>query len=175
VTFVSRKNKSKTKMAVPNSPGRAKQLELFGSPRLLEGEDADAYDELVARIFAAVKPVDIIDEIFIADVASLQWDVLRWRRLKLRLLRVRGLEALQTFLRSQLDYDQYSEQFAVVLAKILEENLPEDEADAAQTLAHKCARNEADAVDKVNKVLDGIEFTRRKSSCKTMCGASRTP
>jgi hypothetical protein len=124
-------------MAVPNSPGRAKQLELFGSPRLLEGEDADAYDELVARIFAAVKPVDIIDEIFIADVASLQWDVLRWRRLKLRLLRVRGLEALQTFLRSQLDYDQYSEQFAVVLAKILEENLPEDEADAAQTLAHK--------------------------------------
>jgi hypothetical protein len=59
VAFVSRKSKSKTKIAVPSSPGRAQQLKLFGSPLLLEGEDADAYDELVARIFAAVTPVDI--------------------------------------------------------------------------------------------------------------------
>jgi hypothetical protein len=50
VAFVSRKSKSKTKIAVPSSPGRAQQLKLFGSPLLLEGEDADAYDELVARI-----------------------------------------------------------------------------------------------------------------------------
>jgi hypothetical protein len=35
------------------------------------GEDAAAYDQLLARICAAVKPVDIIDETFIADVVSL--------------------------------------------------------------------------------------------------------
>jgi hypothetical protein len=42
---------------------------LFGPPQLLEGEDAAAYDQLLARICAAVKPVDVIDEIFIVDVA----------------------------------------------------------------------------------------------------------
>jgi hypothetical protein len=56
----------------------------------------------------------------------------------------------------QLDYDLYSEQFADDLAEILQDNLPEDQADSAQTLAYKCARNKTDAVDSVNKVLDGI-------------------
>jgi hypothetical protein len=40
-------------------------------PPLIEGEDAAAYDQLLVRICAAVKPVDIIDEIFIADVSAL--------------------------------------------------------------------------------------------------------
>jgi hypothetical protein len=48
--------------------------------KLLEGEDAAAYDQLFARICSAVKPVDIIEEIFVADLVSLEWEVLRWRR-----------------------------------------------------------------------------------------------
>jgi hypothetical protein len=73
------KTRSKSK-SVTSAP--APRLRLFGQPQVLEGEDAAAYDELLARICAAVKPVDIIDEIFIADVVSLEWEVLRWRRLK---------------------------------------------------------------------------------------------
>ena len=73
-------------------------MALFGPPPLLEGEDAAAYDELLARFCAAVKPVDIIDEMFVADVVSLEWEVLRWRRLKSSLIRARGLEALEEFL-----------------------------------------------------------------------------
>ena len=76
----------------------APELGLFGQPQLLEGENAADYHELVARLYAAVKPLDIIDEMFIADVASLQWEVLRWRRLKLSLIRKRALEALKDFL-----------------------------------------------------------------------------
>jgi hypothetical protein len=41
---------------------------LFGPPPILEGEDAAAYDELFGRVCAAVKPADVIDEIFVADV-----------------------------------------------------------------------------------------------------------
>jgi hypothetical protein len=47
---------------------------LFGQPQLLEGEDAAAYHQLHARICAVVQPVDIIEEIFIADVVSLEWE-----------------------------------------------------------------------------------------------------
>ena len=58
--------KSKTKAIIPRR--RPKQPNLFGSPLLLAGEDAAAYDELRSCIRADVKPVDAVDEIFVADV-----------------------------------------------------------------------------------------------------------
>ena len=135
----------------------APELGLFGQPQLLEGENAADYHELVARLYAAVKPLDIIDEMFITDVASLQWEVLRWRRLKLSLIRKRALEALKDFLNEKLDDDLYSGDFAERLTEILQDNLPEDRSkDFAQTLAHACARHESEAVDKVFEILDGI-------------------
>jgi hypothetical protein len=156
VAFVSRKSKSRTEIAAPTVPGRVQRLALFGPPPLLEGEDAAAYDQLLARIYAAVKPLDIIYEIFVDDVVFSEWEVLRLRRLKSSLIRARGLEALEGFLREKLDYDLYSEHFADDLEEILQDNLPEDQAEDAQTLAQECTRNEPDAVDKVNEVLAGI-------------------
>ena len=155
VAFVSRTNKSKTEIAAASVPGQAQRLALFGPPPLIEGEDAAVYDQLLARIFAAVKPVDVIDEMFTADVVSLEWEVLRLHRLKWSLIRARGLEFLQDFLAKHLDYDLYSERFVDDLAEILQDDLPEDQAKEAQMLAYKCARNEADAVDKVNEILAG--------------------
>jgi hypothetical protein len=155
VAFVSRTNKSKTEIAAPSVPGRAQRLALFGPPPLIEGEDAAAYDQLLVRICAAVKPVDVIDEMFTADVVSLEWEVLRLRRLKWSLIRARGLEFLQDFLAEHLDYDLYAERFADDLAEILQDDLPEDQAKEAQMLAYMCARHGADAVDNVNEILDG--------------------
>jgi hypothetical protein len=156
VAFVSRTNKSKTEIAAPSVPGRAQRLALFGPPPLIEGEDAAAYDQLLVRICAAVKPVDVIDEMYTADVVSLEWEVLRLHRLKWSLIRARGLAALEEFLRDKLDYDLYSEDFADDLAEILRDNLPEDQAEDAQTLARECAQNRGDAIDKVEKILADI-------------------
>jgi hypothetical protein len=38
--------------------------------------NAAAYDQLLARICSVVKPLDIIEEIFIADLVFLEWEVL---------------------------------------------------------------------------------------------------
>jgi hypothetical protein len=76
--------------------------------------------------------------------------------LKWTLIRASGLNKLEDSLAGQLDYDRYSEHFADDLAEILQDNLPEDQAEDAQTLAHECARNEPDADDKVNEILAGI-------------------
>src|SRR5215470_10825383 len=81
---MSRKSESKTEIAAV--PGQVQRLAVFGPPLLLEGEDAAAYDELLSRVCAAVKPADIIDEMFIADIVALEWEVLRWRRLKWTLM-----------------------------------------------------------------------------------------
>ncbi len=131
----------------------APELGLFGQPQLLEGENAADYHELVARLYAAVKPLDIIDEMFITDVASLEWEVLRWRRLKLNLIRALELEALPAFLNERFEYDLRSAHFVDSLAETLQENLPEDQAKSARTLAYTYIRDNADAVDTVNEVF----------------------
>jgi hypothetical protein len=111
-------------------------------------------------IHTAINPVDIIDEMFIADVVSLEWEVLRWRRLKSSLMRTRGLEALEPFLSAHLDYyDHYQKHFEQDLAEILQDNLAKGQTEVdAQALAHKCAREEPDADDKVNQILAGINL-----------------
>ena len=58
------------------------RLNLFGPPPLLEGEDAAAYDELVARVFSAVRPTDFIDEIWARDLADVSWSLFRLRRIQ---------------------------------------------------------------------------------------------
>ena len=146
------RSQSKALASAPAPPWR-----LFGQPNILEGEDAAAYDELLGGVRAAVKPVDILEEIFIADVVSSEWESLRWNRLKLTLIRTHGLEALEEFLRDKLCYDAYSEHFAHDLAEILRNNLPEDAQESAETLACGCAQNESDAIDKVHEILAGSE------------------
>jgi hypothetical protein len=134
---------------------------LFGSaPLLLPGEDDDAYHEFFNRVRTAINPVDIIDEMFIADVVSLEWEVLRWRRLKSNLMQTRGLEALERFLSKHLDYyDHCQTHFEQDLAEILQDNLAEGQTEVdAQVLAHKCAHDEPDADDKVNQILAGINL-----------------
>ena len=128
---------------------------LFGPPPILDGEDAAAYDELFGRVCAAIKPVDVIDEMLANDVVCLQWEILRLRRLKTSLIRAIGSKALEKFLSGVLDYDLYRADFEEILAETLQENLAEDQPEGfAQELARRCARNEPDAVEKVNKLLD---------------------
>jgi hypothetical protein len=80
------------------------QLSVFGEPLLLEGENAASYDELFARICAAVKPMDGVEEMFIVDVVQLEWEILRWRRLKLGFIRDRTDPVSASSLAEQLDY-----------------------------------------------------------------------
>jgi hypothetical protein len=132
---------------------------LFGPPQLLQGEDAAAYDELLGRVCAAIKPIDVIDEIFIDDLVSLQWELLRWRRLKSNLMRTCGVTALKYFLNANLDYDQYRKHFEDDLTEVLQDNLTEEQTeDDAWKLARKCARSESDAIDKVNEILAGADL-----------------
>jgi hypothetical protein len=140
--------------SMTSAPGRVQRLALFGPPPLLAGEDADKYDELLARMCAAVNPVDVIDEMFVADMIFLQWEILRLRRLKLSLLMESEQEAVKSFLSKKMDFELYAEIFVENLAQILEESLPEDQA---QKLALQCAKSEPDAVEKVKELLAGDE------------------
>ncbi len=144
------KARSQSKPMTLAPPARSR---LFGEPQLLGDEDRAVYDELLARIYAAIKPVDILDEMFIADVMSLECEVLRWRRLKATLIRAHAFNAVAKLLSGKLDYDLYRDHFFKELANILQDVLPDEQSEDAQTLARKCARDDPAAVEKVNKVL----------------------
>ena len=153
----SRSN-SKTK-STTSAPALVQRFAIFGPPPLLEGEDGALYEDLLGRMCAAVKPVDIIDEMLVADVVFLEWEIVRWRRLKLDLLQASLCETLRYFLKQQLASDPDMEAFADNLAEILEEYLAEDEA---KDLAQQCTRSQPDAIEKVHTILEeaGLEMDR---------------
>jgi len=74
-------------------------------------------------------------------------------------------------LSKHLDYDDhYQTHFEQDLAETLQDNLTEGQTeDDARRLAHRCAMNESDAVDKVNQILDdtGWDMDRILNSAKT--------
>ena len=156
VAFMSKKSESKTEVAAVR--GEVQRLSVFGPPLLLEGEDAAAYDELLARVCAAIKPVDVIDEMLIADIVALEWEVLRWRRLKRTLMREPVLKALELFLIEQLEsnYALHEEHFQSYLTEILKDNLPTEQEDSAEMLAAECTPNTDEANNKLNEVLSSI-------------------
>ena len=66
-------------------------------PVLLEGESRATYESLLARVTAAIGPKDIIEEFWVRDIADLEWEALRFRRLKAELLNAssgKGLKEL---------------------------------------------------------------------------------
>jgi hypothetical protein len=55
---------------------------VFGPPPLLGSEKLTDYEALFARISQDVTPVDILEEIWMADFVDLTWEIFRLRRLK---------------------------------------------------------------------------------------------
>jgi hypothetical protein len=105
----------------------------------------------------------VIGEILVADVAALEWEVLRWRRVKVGLLRTHELRMLTEFLSGPaLDYDLYREDFENDLQQLLQDKLEKDQADVAQTLSHDCAEGNPDAIDKVRSILEraGLDLSK---------------
>jgi hypothetical protein len=72
--------------ARPRTVECAELSSLFGSAPLIEGEDQAAYDDFHARISAAMKPKDVLEQIWVRDVVDLTWETRRMRRLKAILL-----------------------------------------------------------------------------------------
>lgn len=67
---------------------------VFGLPPLLGDEEQTDYEELYARISEAVQPADILEEIWICDIADLTWEVLRLRRMKASLIDASSIRRL---------------------------------------------------------------------------------
>jgi hypothetical protein len=120
---------------IASSTEAVSKLALFGPPPLLEGEDSAAYDELLVQVSGAVKPADILEEVWVRDVVDLIWETYRLRRLKANLLTARAYTGLNDILETFMEFDE------------------------AEDLAKRWAAQERAAIKKVDKILDAVGLT----------------
>jgi hypothetical protein len=74
------KTKNKTTSADKGAPNGSGGW--LGTPVLIPGEDATAFEQFADRIRAALKPSNAIEEIYVDDAIFHGWEVRRWRRAK---------------------------------------------------------------------------------------------
>lgn len=111
------------------------RLSFFGPPALLEGENAVAYDELLAQVSGAVNPGDIFEEIWVRDIVDLSWEISRLRRFKSQLLTANVHRGLRVILEPICGYRE------------------------AEQLSADWAKRENDAVRRVDELLAGAGLT----------------
>lgn len=93
-----------TKARPAGSVDIAELGELLGPPPLLPSESLVDYEELKARLRAKIAPQDVLEEIWLRDILDLQWEVLRMRRLKSRLLGNSSPIGLESLLHRRVNY-----------------------------------------------------------------------
>ena len=160
-----RRRKAKSKSISLSGPSTSREP-LIGKPLLLDGEDAAAYERFSALINATVQPIDTIERVFVDNIVSLEWEVLRWRRLKCGFIQTLGLKALKERLVRDLDYAQYSEYYVEDLAEILEETFQKATLSLLRLWPKSMPRISQMQSTELIRSSPGLERTRSKSPTK---------
>ena len=92
-------------------------VDFIGKPSLLQTEAAADYDALLLRLAEAVKPKDVIEWIWVADVTHLVWEMRRLRGIRDGIVERETAQGLGHVVSDILsaDYDWYEVMFIVVL------------------------------------------------------------
>jgi len=61
-------------------------LSFLGAPPLIPGESAGDYEKLASAVTNTMKPADFMETIWTLDIVDLQWDIMRFRRIKADLI-----------------------------------------------------------------------------------------
>jgi hypothetical protein len=78
---------------------------LLGPSWIIEGEDPELYEVLLARVGAAVQPADVIDWLLVMDVVALTWEIHRSRRHRDALVRIARRKAMGKILELILPHE----------------------------------------------------------------------
>lgn len=80
----------------PPVPGNIRSL--LGPAWILEGENAELYEALLARIGAEMQPIDLIEWLLLKDVVALTWDIQRSRHHRNSIMRLARRQAMERVL-----------------------------------------------------------------------------
>jgi hypothetical protein len=146
VALPSRSTEAGSPDGAPNAIKGMDAQALLGRPPILRGEDERAYAELLARVQAAVRPKDILEEFWVRDVVDLLWETLRLRRMRASVVTVATRDALAEILAPIVDRDGSGDADPFDLDLVFKKT-------PAQKLAAGWYRREGKAVEEVEQVL----------------------
>src|SRR5882757_1442529 len=132
---------------------------------LITGEDAAAYDGLMARLTGTLKPSDALEDIWVRDVVDLVWEVFRLRRLKTHLMRAGAHEGMAAVLKplvkwatnEELAQQWWSGQAQAV--KAVESALASAGLTMDAVMAHTLAAR-IDVIERVDRMMMAAEVRR---------------
>ena len=78
----SRSGSDKSKASIALTAPSMADLPFLGAPPLIPGESAGDYEQLVSAVTNTMKPADFMETIWTRDIVDLQWDIIRFRRIK---------------------------------------------------------------------------------------------
>jgi hypothetical protein len=133
---------------------------LSGISEVLPGEDKTAYNELCAKIDTAIAPVDIIDELSVADYRSDALDVLRLRGTKFSVQKAARTRAVKTFLRPRIDVAVEETVLTMLRMNMLEG------ADVDEGLAQFYADNPSEAIEALPEWLTSNNLALKELETK---------
>ena len=131
---------------------RSTELSVLGPALILKGEDSAAYDQLLARVSAQVKPANVIEESWVDDIVDLTCNIQRYRRYKKSLIEAAMPRALEEILTPFMNdasrfgaMPQYVDGYR--------------EPTPAMKLVNKWVRRDSKALKEVDRILASGELT----------------
>ena len=142
---MARTNSRSATQRFPSRRSLLPHAHLFGPPALIEGEDAELYDELLAQISEFVTPRDIFEEMFVFDIVNLQWEVMRYRRHKSEIMKLKKFAAVEHL----PDWRDVAGQ-----------HFPEQSEEEARDLFYAWVRQDPATAKKVDEIFSKVGITR---------------
>jgi hypothetical protein len=157
---------------------RINELALLPKLPLLITESADEFDALSDAFEREIKPRGIIEQMYVHDISSIVWEILRLRRCKMVIINSAFRSALQSLLKKLLrqpgQYEYEVEDEAEALAqtwftdqeakKQVSEILTRFDLDESAIEAEAIRRSSAD-LELLDRMLTSLESRRNKALC----------
>jgi hypothetical protein len=155
---------------------RRNELTLLPKLPLLITESADEFDALRDAFEREIKPRGIIEHMYVHDISSIVWEILRLRRCKVIIINSAFRSALQDLLKQLLrqpgQYEYYVEDEAQALAqawftdeaakKRVSELLSRVELDESAVEAEAIRKSSSD-LELLDRMLTSLESRRNKA------------
>ena len=153
------------------------ELALLSKPPLLITESADEFDALHKALQQEIKPRGVIEQMYVADISYIQWEILRLRRCKVVIVNVALQSALEKLLLQLLnddnyDYANFAERNADAIAqawftdqkvrKTVSELLRQFQLDESAIEAQAIRTSAAD-LEQVDRMLTSLKSRREKA------------
>jgi hypothetical protein len=83
----------------------AESRDWLGKSSLLPNEDPNQYDALLAELVREAKPSDVIERLWVKDIADLTWQIVRYRRIAAALVNAQFKSKLASHLKPTIERD----------------------------------------------------------------------